>query len=83
MERKSKKRKLNDLEKVIYLPCDICKNNVYDYETCISPHIYCSNDCFEIIYLQYYGKFDNKDYDNIISLQYYGKLDNNEMILDD
>ena len=62
----TKKRKYNDIskpnltiKKVEYLPCDICKCNVYDFRFCTSPHVYCSYDCFAILALSCKNDFLN------------------------
>jgi len=54
----SKKRKYSEIskanlsiKKIEYLPCDICKCNVYNYQFCNSPHVYCSYDCYSILAL--------------------------------
>ena len=39
------------IKKPKYLPCDICKRRIYNYEMCTSPFCYCSIDCLSIIIL--------------------------------
>ena len=39
------------IKKPKYLPCDICKRRIYNYEMCTSPYTYCSIDCLSIIIL--------------------------------
>ena len=46
------------------LPCEICNTAVRDYKMCISPHVYCSLPCFEIIYLMYHGNFKKVSFDD-------------------
>ena len=41
------------IKKIEYLPCCICKCNVYNYQLCNSPHVYCSYDCYSILALSY------------------------------
>ena len=60
VESGSKKRKRNsmsEIKPIPYLLCEICSNRVYNYRHCISPHIYCSYMCFEVIYLTYHSNF--------------------------
>ena len=52
----NKRPKLRLIE-INWLPCEICNTPVRDYKMCISPHVYCSLPCFEIIYLMYHGNF--------------------------
>ena len=60
------------IQPIIYLPCDICKNPVYDYIYCIKPFVYCSCDCFDILYLQYFSNFHTKNTfdDDLMILDY-------------
>ena len=39
------------IKKPKYLPCDICKRRIYNYEMCTSLFCYCSIDCLSIIIL--------------------------------
>ena len=50
------KRKFSEInneltKKPKYLPCDICKRRIYNYEMCTSPFCYCSIECLSIIIL--------------------------------
>ena len=56
-EKELKKRKILYIQTVLFLPCDVCQNPVYDYSLCISPHVYCSVECFEILVLTYFCSF--------------------------
>ena len=64
-EKEPKKAKTLRIENVLFLPCDICQNPVYDYSLCISPHVYCSVECFEIIVLKYFCNFSASTYDEM------------------
>ena len=39
------------IKKPKYLPCDICKRRIHNYEMCTSPFCYCSIDCLSRIIL--------------------------------
>ena len=54
----TKKRKYNEISKhnlsinkLDYLPCEICKCRVYHYKFCTIPYVYCSYDCYAILAL--------------------------------
>ena len=49
----SKKRKLDELIVPDYLPCDVCKNRVYNYRFMTAPFVYCCMDCFELLILSF------------------------------
>ena len=53
----AKKYDVKALRPIPYLLCDICQSKVCEYHKCVSPYIYCSLDCFELIYLTYFGSF--------------------------
>ena len=38
------------------IPCDICQRDCVNYRQCIGPHVYCSAECFEILYLDFCKK---------------------------
>ena len=39
------------ISKPDYLLCEICGNRCYDYEQCVSPSVYCSRSCYEVLFL--------------------------------
>jgi hypothetical protein len=63
-EDEDNKRPKLSLLPIVSLPCEICNTPVYEYRSCISPYVYCSLDCFEIIFLMYYGKFKDVSFDD-------------------
>ena len=63
-EDENNKRPKLSLSPIVSLPCEICNVPVYDYRLCISPYVYCGLDCFEIIFLMYYGKFKDVSFDD-------------------
>ena len=56
-----KKHNITELRPIPYLLCDVCQSKVYEYNKCISPYTYCSLDCFELLYLTYFGNFGKKE----------------------
>ena len=52
------------IQKILSLPCEICQNPVpvENFNMCISGHVYCSEDCFEIILLSYKNDYLDVDY---------------------
>ena len=49
-----KKRKLNELsiDIPLFLYCQVCNNPVYDYKCCVGNYIYCSYNCYSVLYLR-------------------------------
>ena len=42
------------VEPIEFIRCDICADPVYNYRYYNCPYgVFCSEDCFEILYLQY------------------------------
>ena len=39
------------IQKIASLPCEICNKLVEHFNMCISGHVYCSEDCYEIVLL--------------------------------
>ncbi len=68
----TRKRKLSEISKPEYLPCDICSIPVYNYEECTQPYTYCSSDCLEVLILS-----QKNDCINIYKIK---RTDNNETI---
>ena len=62
-DEENKRPKLS-LTPISSLPCQICNTPVYEYNMCISPYTYCSVECFEILYLTYFGKFKDVSFDD-------------------
>ena len=67
---KKRKRSLS-IDKIYSLKCEICGTDVINYEMCSGHHVYCSNDCFGIIYLRMLN-----------NIQYQSFNDTDSMILD-
>lgn len=45
------KNKISRLIPVNILKCDVCNNDVIDFQQCIGTKIYCSYDCYAILWL--------------------------------
>ena len=60
------------IKPIEYLPCDICKNPVCNYKKCISPHVYCSLSCLEVIYIRLLNEIQHKTFetDDLMILNY-------------
>ena len=39
------------IQPIPYLKCEVCKRKVYTYQVCTGNHIYCSEDCYEVLIL--------------------------------
>ena len=51
--------------KLVYcIPCDICQHECDNYRLCAGPLVYCSAECFEILYLDFCTKRFN-DWDDM------------------
>ncbi len=71
----TKKRKFDEIKVPDYLPCDICKNPVYNYRFMTAPFVYCSRDCLELLVLSF-----KNDYLDVKPIQRaYGTDDLDEM----
>ena len=57
------------IKKPKYLPCDICKRRTYNYEMCISPHVYCSIDCLSIIILSHQNAMLHEKEENTFEMK--------------
>ena len=47
------------LQPIEYINCEICSVPVYNYRECLNNWTYCSNDCYEILYLNRCGTFND------------------------
>ena len=45
------KNKISRLIPVNILKCDVCNNDVIDFQQCVGTKIYCSYDCYAILCL--------------------------------
>ena len=64
MENPKKKKKeytnkyTTTFEKIEYLKCDICHNEVYEYKQCQNNWVYCSYDCLCVLFLNYINEHE-------------------------
>ena len=47
-----KQKSILQINKIEYLLCEVCRSKVYDYKKCVGSHVYCDEDCFEILVLK-------------------------------
>ena len=57
------------IKKPKYLPCDICKRRIYNYEMCTSPFCYCSIDCLSIIILSEQNRMLHENDNNTFEMK--------------
>lgn len=62
LDKVSKKPKLY-IKNVDMLPCDICKT-MCNYKFCLYPHVYCSEDCYDIILLRTLNNAQHQKFDD-------------------
>ena len=62
LNTKKRKRSLS-IDKIYSLPCEICNTDVINYRMCTGQYVYCSNDCFGIIYLRMLNNIQHQSFE--------------------